>query len=539
MTEPGSAVCSVDFMADNITSSRLTELIQLSGTSVKLPEFNTLSLSGRISDSLTSPRFFIALRTASDSITASGSLNIPGKKYSMALTGYSAQLGKLAGIKDLGHFSGIIDVDGEGFKPETMRIKATLLIDSVLFREYNYHDIRAEIAGDNGQHRFAVNAGDPSFTCDLGGTVTFNDGLTGAGIAGSFMVDAGKLNLYNGIQAGGELEAAYDRSTDGMTASLSMKNLILSSIEGTEELENLSLSFHSSDTLLEGEVQSDFMEGRVRVMGSAGDIRNAFSQGKLRLAAIIDSTVSNRIPVISLLPETALSFNATYDPIIGILLNDSLFSYNKVSASLTKETNGNASSEISVDQLNLGKAGGFGAALHFENLPDTIILTVSADSIRFGNIRLADLSADITTTTDTALYSIKASDKNDRLIYDIEGSIRRSGDKFMMNATQPEWILNGFRWTVKQGDFLVMEPDKGDFIADLHWSNDQSTIDIHGSKLEKLYIEFLDVWLNMLLVPGMNTSGYDGGITGKVEYAGNKLNEYDGRIDIRQLQTTA
>ncbi len=51
-----------------------------------------------------------------------------------------------------------------------------------------------------------------------------------------------------------------------------------------------------------------------------------------------------------------------------------------------------------------------------------------------------------------------------------------------------------------------MEPDKGDFIADLHSRNDQSTIDIHGSKLEKLYIEFLDVWLNMLLVPGMNTS---------------------------------
>ncbi len=539
IAKPPSAVCSVDFRADNITSSRLSELMQLSGESVKLPEFDTMVLTGHISDSLIAPYFFVTVQTPSDSITIDGAVNLPGKKYSMVLTDYSAQLGKLAGIKDLGHFSGIIDVDGEGFKPETMKIKATLLIDSVLFREYNYQDIRAEIAGDNGHFRFAVNAGDPSFTCDLGGTVTFNDGLTGAGLSGSFMVDAGKLNLYNGIQAGGTLDAAYDKSTDGMTASLSLKNLVLSSVEGTEELKNLALSFHSSDTLLEGRVQSDFMLARVHVMGSAGDIKNAFSQGKLRLAAIVDSTVSNRIPIISLLPETSLSFEATYDPIIGILLNDSLFSYNKVSASLTKETTGNASSEISVDRFNLGKGGGFGTTLHFASVPDTTTLTVSADSLKFGNIKLADLKAAIATTMDTAMYSLKASDKDNRLIYDIEGSVRRSGDKIMINATQPEWILNGFRWTIKQGDFLVMEPDKGDFIADLHWRNDQSTIDIHGSKLEKLYIEFLDVWLNMLLVPGMNTSGYDGGITGKVEYSGNKRNEYAGRIDIRQLQTTA
>ena len=538
IANPPSAVCSIDFRADNITSSRLTELLRLSGSPVKLPDFNTLALSGRISDSLTSPRFFIALQTASDSITADGSLNIPGKKYSIALTGYSAQLGKLTGIKDLGHFSGVIHLDGEGFKPETMKIKATLLIDSVLFREYNYHDIRAEIAGDNGHHRFTVNTGDPSFTCDLGGTVTFNDGLTGAGLSGSFMVDAGKLNLYNGIKTGGVLEAGYEKSPDGITASVALTNLILSSVEGTEELENLSLSFHSSDTLLEGRVQSDFLEARVYVMGSAGDIKNAFSQGKLRLAAIVDSTVSNRIPIISLLPETLLSFEATYDPIIGLLLNDSLFSYNKVSARLTKETTGNASSEISIDRFNLGKGGGFGTKLFFASVPDTTTLMVRADSIKFGNIKLADLRADLATTMDTALYSLKASDKNDRLIYDIRGSVRRSGDKIMMNATQPEWILNGFRWTMEQGDFLVMEPDKGDFIADLHSRNDQSTIDIHGSKLEKIYIEFLDVWLNMLLVPGMNTYGYDGGITGKVEYSGNKRNEYGGRIDIREMKTT-
>ncbi len=538
ITNPSSALCSLDFKAENITSPRLTELIQISGSSVKLPDFNTLAIRGTISDSLSSPEFLVALQTSSDSVTIRGSANLSDKKYSLVVNGYSEQLGTLTGVKDLGHFSGAIHLDGKGFMPATMKYKGGIVVDSVLFRNYNYHDIKAEIAGTDGQHRFTVTTGDPSLTCDLGGTVSFGESLTGASITGSFTIDAGKLNLYEGIQVGGMLDAVYDKSPDGMTGSVSLKNLALSSVEGTELLENLSLSYQSSDTLLAGRVQSDFMEATVRIMGSADDIKKAFSQGKLRLAAIVDSTVSNRIPIISLLPETSISLEASYDPIIGLLLNDSLFSYNKVSAILTKESSGNASSEISIDRFSLGKGGCFGTTLHFASVPDTTSLTVSADSIRLGNIRLADFVADVATTMDTALYSLKASDRNNRLIYDIGGSVRRSGDKILMSATQPEWLLNGFRWTMEKGDFLVMDPEKGDFTADLHSTNDQSTIDIHGSKLEKIYIEFLDVWLNMLLVPGMNVNGYDGGITGKVEYSGNKRNVYGGRIDVRELKTS-
>jgi translocation and assembly module TamB len=538
ITNPSSALCSADFKAENITNPKLTDLIKISGSSVKLPEFETLAIRGTVSDSLLSPEFLVTLQTSSDSVTIGGSVSLPDKEYSLVVNGYSEQLGALTGVKDLGHFSGAIHIDGKGFKPSTMKYKGGVAVDSVLFRNYNYHDIKAEIAGADGQHRFTVTAGDPSLICDLGGTVSFGESLTGAGISGSFRVDAGALNLYKGIQAGGILDASWDKSPDGMTGSLSLKSLALSSAEGREVLDTLTLSFQSSDTLMEGSARSDFMEARVSVMGSASDIKKAFSQGKLRLAAIIDSTVSNSIPIISLLPETSLSFEATYDPIIGILLNDSLFSYNKVSASLNKESAGNASSDISIDQFKIGKGAGFGTTLHFASIPDTTSLTVSADSLKLGNIRLADFVADVATTMDTVLYSLKASDRNNRLIYDIGGSVRRSGDKILMSATKPEWLLNGFRWTMKKGDFLVMDPEKGDFTADLHSTNDQSKIDIHGSKLEKIYVEFLDVWLNMLLVPGMNINGYDGGITGKVEYSGNKRNEYGGRIDIRELKTS-
>ena len=537
ITEPPSALCFLDFRADNITNSGLTKLIKISGSSVKLPDFNTLAIRGNISDSLSSPEFFVALQTSSDTVTIDGSASISAKKYSLVVTGYSQNLGMLTGIKDLGHFSGIIRLDGEGFKPATMKYKGGIVVDSVLFRNYNYHDIKAEIAGIYGKHRFTVTSGDPSLTCDLGGIVSFGESLTGAVISGSFTIDADKLNLYNGIQVGGMLDGAWDKSPAGMTGSVSLKNLALSSVESTEVLENLSLSFQSSDTLMEGSARSDFMEARVRVMGSANDIKKAFSQGKLRLAAIIDSTVSNRIPIISLLPETSLSFEATYDPIIGILLNDSLFSYNKVSASLNKESTGNASSEITIDRFSLGKGGGFGTTLHFASIPDTTSLTVSADSIKFGNINLADLTANIATTMDTALYSLKASDRNDRLIYDIAGEAYKNEGMIRLRSTQPEWTVNGFKWTVSQGEFLALDPANRNFMADLHWKNDESTLDIYGSELEKIFIEVRNVWINMLAIPGMNTYGYDGELSGKIGFSGKDGNDLGIKMDIRQTKT--
>ena len=86
------------------------------------------------------------------------------------------------------------------------------------------------------------------------------------------------------------------------------------------------------------------------------------------------------------------------------------------------------------------------------------------------------------------------------------------------------------------GEFLVLEPDKNDFTADLHWKNDQRAIDIYGRRSEKIYLELRDVWLSMLTIPGMNTFGYDGELTGKIDYQGIGKNELGIQMDIRQMK---
>ncbi len=72
---------------------------------------------------------------------------------------------------------------------------------------------------------------------------------------------------------------------------------------------------------------------------------------------------------------------------------------------------------------------------------------------------------------------------------DLAGAAYKNGRQIKLKTTQPEWIINGFRWSVPPGDFLILEPDKNDFTADLHLKNDQRAIDIYGRRSEKLFLD--------------------------------------------------
>ena len=106
----------------------------------------------------------------------------------------------------------------------------------------------------------------------------------------------------------------------------------------------------------------------------------------------------------------------------------------------------------------------------------------------------------------------------------------------MLKTTQPEWLVNGISWTVSTGDFLILDPEKKDFTADFHLKNDQSSIDIYGQRSEKIWLELRNVWLSMLTIPGMNTFGYDGELTGKIDYQGIDKDELGIQMDIRQMK---
>ncbi len=68
--------------------------------------------------------------------------------------------------------------------------------------------------------------------------------------------------------------------------------------------------------------------------------------------------VVNRIPWLSVLPELTVSLEATYDPFIGLLLSDSIFSFGKVVMNLEKGATGMAKGVWSVDRFSFRTSNG-------------------------------------------------------------------------------------------------------------------------------------------------------------------------------------
>ncbi|MRR21373.1 hypothetical protein EG830_00115 [bacterium] len=537
LTKPLSSVCSVNFRTENLTHARLTELIKITGASVNLPDFEPLTLRGTITDSLFSPSFSLSLTGNSGNIEADGTMDIKHKAYDFSMTYAGLDLGTLAGIKDMERVSGKVAAAGKGFSVDSMKIIASVAIDTARYRGYDYHDITVSLDGAAGLYSFMIDAADTSLRCNLKGIADLRDSLISGRISGLFDVDAGRLNLVRGLSVRGALEADAARIPGGLNSSASLKNVFLTRDNRTEELESLFLSVESSDSILTGAVKGDFLKAGFHFSSSADDLRKTLKKGRFRGMTAVDSLVVNKIPWVSVLPELTVSLDATYAPFLGLLLSDSIFSFNSVAMNLKKDSTGTSKGVISVDRFNLNKSRGYAATVDFGSLPGRSMLMVTADSLRFGNIVMADLLIDMSSSGDTARYRVQASDKNELLLYDIVGIAYKDESLIKLRTTKPEWTVNGFKWNVSQDEFLVLDPANKNFLADLHWKNEESTIDIYGSELEKLFIEVRNVWINMLAIPGMNTYGYDGELTGKIDYSGRNKNDLGVKMDIRQMKT--
>ncbi len=101
-----------------------------------------------------------------------------------------------------------------------MKTRASLRIDSAGFRGYNYHDIIAELDGDNGLLKFVFKSPDPLFNFDLSGMLSRKDSMNRAQISGLFDIDAGKLNLFRDLSLSGALEGDILQSSGNLNASV-------------------------------------------------------------------------------------------------------------------------------------------------------------------------------------------------------------------------------------------------------------------------------------------------------------------------------
>ena len=536
ITNPQSGICSLDFALGPLSRSHLKELIVQKGLSSELPEFEPLTVTGTIADSLLAPDFRLTLESITGIIDAEGSADFSDKSYSLNMAYKVREAGLLSGIGELGQVSGRIEMEGKNFNPDIMVLDALVYLDSAEYRGYSYHDIRIVLDGEYSLYNFALNSSDPNFFSEMKGNFSLKDSSFTGEVSGLYSIDAGRLNLLGDLTLSGSLKGEVEHSRAGLNASISFGNLVLENTFKREELERMALTFHTDDYSIKGGIESDVINGEFYSAGSISTITKVFREGRFRFATILDSAEGKRIPYISALPSTKIRIESIYDPIIGLVLNDSIFSYRLVSLDIFKDSLGIATGDISVDRFSAGVTKGYGGKIHIESLPERSVIRMSADSLKYKNFALNEVLSDIYTVGDSAIYSLKANDNYGRLIYDLNGIALKKGEQVMLHSIKSQWIINGFKWDVFAGDYILVNTSNGDISANLHWKDENSSIDIYGSKPGEIKLELSKVGMKMLLLPGMEAFGYDGELTGKIEYKGNKNDEVGIQMDINQVK---
>jgi translocation and assembly module TamB len=532
-----SANCSVDFKTNAITGTHIKELTELAGVSATLPSFSPMVIKGRIRKSIMTPEIELDVMGESGNIGINGSADLIKKSYDIELRFTDLKVGELAGIKDADWVSGRISVQGEGFKSDNIIATATVEIDRAGYKGYIYHNLKIEAKAETGLYTFQIVMADTAAECSLTGHISRKDSITDGAISGSFAIQTGKLHLYrDSIDFSGNLKALFHQNPSEMDASLNVEDLAIKKKGFSGVLKKAFVSFLSNGSLIKTHVESDFLKADFLSHVSLTDFKKAFKIPEYGLSSLVDSVIIYEIPVISALPDADLSLEAGYSPLINLFIADSLFNYKLISVQLTKEAHGVVKGEIYLDKYRFMNISGYATSVQLESTTDKTTFFIKTDSIQFGNIRLGVSQTGLIYTQNKADITAHIGSRDRGTLYDIACEAIKKNKRVEISSTQPRWTMNGTEWTVSPGKFLIFDPETKNYIADLHWKNQESLIDLYGRKSDTINLDLKQVAISKLILPGIIPHSFDGILNGSVNYRDGLQKIINARMDILQVQ---
>jgi translocation and assembly module TamB len=533
-----SASCGISFHTGALTHDQVKKWLKIAGSATgELPNFEPLVIKGKVNKNMMAPSFTLNMLGASGSIGAEGSVDINQKKYTLETTFSNLDMGLITGIKEMDRISGGLKLKGKGFTIVKLEAAASIVLDSLSYKDHNYHQLQAALKADKGHYTFNLLSSDTALTCNLAGYFNQYDSSREGRVSGFVDIQPGKLNLYHdSIEMKGKLDASFHQTINTTIASFSLHNLVVSKGEKTNALKQASISFQSSDSLFSARAETDFLKADFQSHTALDKLMKAFTAYNLYGFSAFDSVINSNFPFISEIPDLRFSVETSYDPLIGYFVPDSVFGYHKVSFTLNKDKSGIAKGDLFVDKYNFETFHGYGNTLKLESLPGKTSLVLRTDSMKIGSFSIGTSLVDVNIARGLAGFKLKVSDRTNRILYDVAAEALRNNRNIELRPAQSQWLLNGHDWQIPPGEFLVLKPETRDFSADLHLKHNQTVIDITGRKSDTLHLDCKDVMLSMLFNPEFTRYRFDGELNGKIDYCGADGQKLRIQMEIGQME---
>jgi hypothetical protein len=530
--------CEIKFNTKAITHDQATGLVALSGNRVNLPEFEPISFSGVVGNSILKPEFKLSVTSASGNIGLAGNYDIKNVNGELTASLSQVKLRKILGNEYPEWITCSLVLQGGLNNKKNINGKGVIEIDSVLYKDAISRKINIELSADNNQGHFKISANDTAITCMLNGLFGWEGRNYTGSLSGNFSLNENHNKLLpNYLAIRGEIDASFKSSGNNLESCLEMKNIGVSNLNSEANLKKFSVNLNMDDNSVNSQLETDFLTAGFKSMSSFNNLKNTIESIGFEKILSLDSADFLKLKAVSNLPVFNLAATVHYNSFFQLFYPDSVFNFQSINVAMDKKMEGNSvQSEITVDGFKYFNYKTYGAKMEMKLEEDKLNCKIILDSLDADSVLIGSSAVTLDILPTNMLGTISISDRKGLPLYQLGAETHKGRDKLIFKSTGSDWVINSGTWTMSPSEFLTRENATGDMVADLHLHHDDMKIDLSGRKSESMKLDIQNVSLSKVVSPVLIKDLPDGSITANVIYKEDNKKHLDFKFDIDQFK---
>jgi translocation and assembly module TamB len=512
---------TVLFGIPDINTSWLTKTLEEVGFKKNIPDFSTLTVEGNLSDSLMSPDFMLKIKSDLGNIDLSGSFDINHDSFKMVSQFERIKLDRVLNNAELGSFSGSGEIAGNGIKHKSITADATLSVDSLRFKGYDYSNGKIACKIRPSMYDFSFMIDDPALRLDLTAGINSTDSLLAINTSGAFMAKINKLHLIKDtIDLEGSLAGDLKKGINSFKADLRISDLALITPQKKMVAGPLNTSLRSDTLLTSLSGQSGFYNLDVQIEEPLYDLKSIIPGYRNYIGSLLDSLTMNPTMRNSYLPGITAKININHHEVFDMILKGLHFDY--IDLELI-----NSPSNESLHLTILGRD------INYEMLALGILNTRVTDSAGVINLQVATDSSTLFShpvnrllltshlANGQGIANLSIIDRMNEMVYDFEISSEADSNHLYFKVPSKQLTMNGVQWQMDAEELLSYDLGGKWISPSLKMHTDNSSIQLMGEGNEfdnLLTCDLSNVSVTSLLPENIIRGNPGGQISGSVSY---------------------
>ncbi len=271
-----------------------------------------------LSDTLGNSGIDLTLKATWVSLDISGIIDLENEDFDVNTTFQNIMPGSLLNVESLGALSGSGAFSGRGFNPDSLSAKVSILLDSLVFNDYQYRHINITAGFLAGLYDINLKVDDPGAKTELFTTVSRSDSTLILNASATIFAQLDKLHLSEDtVSVESNFRADYRKTPQGLEAEMSLQNIEILSPDSQAHIRELTAVITSDSIESHLKAEADFFTAEISIGEALEQAGTFMEQFQSYLMTFVDSSDVESDTRISKLPTTNISASITYHEALG------------------------------------------------------------------------------------------------------------------------------------------------------------------------------------------------------------------------------